>query len=155
MVNTIKSYLLTLPAREKRPNTEFLMVRIFPDLEWIWTRKNSVFGHFSHSVHGSFLIPLGIIIIQLIYRNNIMKFDESENKALSFNFLKKSRENYFCIIRKDWNFCDWILQAATILDKKLKIFIFIFFNQIFFFWDISHFKIDSQVWNNFWPIKDL
>ena len=118
--------------REKRPNTEFLMVRIFPDLEWIRTRKNSVYGHFSHSVHGSFLIPLGIIIIQLIYRNNIMKFDESENKALSCNFLKKSRENYFCIIRKDWNFCDWILQAATILDKKLKIFIFIFFNLIFF-----------------------
>ena len=78
------------------------------------------------------VLSLGIIIIQLIYRNNIMKFDESENKALSCNFLKKSRENYFCIIRKDWNFCDWILQAATILDKKLKIFIFIFFNLIFF-----------------------
>ena len=78
------------------------------------------------------VLSLGIIIIQLIYRNNIMKFDESENKALSFNFLNKTRENHFCTIRKDWNFCDWILQAATILDKKLKIFIFIFFNLIFF-----------------------
>ena len=53
---------------EKCPNTEFLMVRIFPYLDWIWrftacvnlriqskyrkirTRKNSVFGHFSRSV---------------------------------------------------------------------------------------------------------
>ena len=45
---------------EKRPNTEFFLVRIFPHLDWIrWdteqkirTRKNSAFGHFSRSVDG-------------------------------------------------------------------------------------------------------
>ena len=45
---------------EKRPNTEFFLVRIFPHLDWIrWdteqkirTRKNSAFGHFSRSADG-------------------------------------------------------------------------------------------------------
>ena len=37
------------------------------------------------------------------------------------------------MIRKDWNFCNQILQVAAILDKKLKfIFIFFNFNSIFF-----------------------
>ena len=35
--------------REKCPNTEFFPVRIFPHSNWIQTRKNSVFGHFSRS----------------------------------------------------------------------------------------------------------
>ena len=34
---------------EKSPNTEFFLVRIFLYLDWIWTRKNSVFGYFSRS----------------------------------------------------------------------------------------------------------
>ena len=34
---------------EKCPNTEFFLVRIFPHSDWIRTRKNSVFGHFSRS----------------------------------------------------------------------------------------------------------
>ena len=38
------------------------------------------------------------------------------------------------MIRKDWNFSDRISQAVAILNKKLKIFIFIFFQiQLFFF----------------------
>ena len=38
------------------------------------------------------------------------------------------------MIRKDWNFWDRISQAVAILNKKLKIFIFIFFQiQLFFF----------------------
>ena len=32
------------------------------------------------------------------------------------------------MIRKDWNVCDHIMKAAAILEKKLKIFIFIFRN---------------------------
>ena len=40
------------------------------------------------------------------------------------------------MISKDWSFCDQILQA--ILDKKLKIFIFIFSNfTSSFFYNIS------------------
>ena len=34
-------------VREKCPKTEFFLVRIFPYLNWIWSRKSSVFGHFS------------------------------------------------------------------------------------------------------------
>ena len=37
------------------------------------------------------------------------------------------------MIRKDWNFCHQILRAVAILDKKLKIFIFIFSTLIFLF----------------------
>ena len=35
--------------REKGPNTEFFLVRIFPHSGWIRTNINSVFGHFSRS----------------------------------------------------------------------------------------------------------
>ena len=37
--------------REKCPNTEFFLVRIQPECGKIRTRKNSVFGHFSHSAY--------------------------------------------------------------------------------------------------------
>ena len=32
------------------PNTELFLIHIFPHSDWIWTRINSVFGHFSRSV---------------------------------------------------------------------------------------------------------
>ena len=35
--------------REKCPNKEFFLFRIFPHLDWIWTRKNYEFGYFSRS----------------------------------------------------------------------------------------------------------
>ena len=44
-LNTHKKPIL----REKCPNTELFLVRFFPHLDKIWTRKNSVFGHFSRS----------------------------------------------------------------------------------------------------------
>ena len=34
----------------KCPNVEFFLVRIFPHSDWIRTRKNSAFGHFSRIV---------------------------------------------------------------------------------------------------------
>ena len=34
----------------KVSNTEFFLIRISPYSDWIRTRKNSVFGHFSRSV---------------------------------------------------------------------------------------------------------
>ena len=34
--------------REKCPNTELFLVRIKFEYRTIWTRNNSVFGHFSH-----------------------------------------------------------------------------------------------------------
>ena len=59
-----------LTLREKCPNKEFFLVRIFPYSDWIRvslriqskcgkirTRKNSVFGHFSRSV--SYLLKMG------------------------------------------------------------------------------------------------
>ena len=41
---------LSISLREKCSNTEFFLVSIFPHSDWIRTRKNSVFGHFSRSV---------------------------------------------------------------------------------------------------------
>ena len=35
---------------EKCPNMEFFLVRIQSEYRKIWTKKNSVFGHFSRSV---------------------------------------------------------------------------------------------------------
>ena len=35
--------------REKYPNTEFFLVRIFSYPDWIRTKKNSIFRHFSRS----------------------------------------------------------------------------------------------------------
>ena len=46
---------LSISLREKCSDTEFFLVRIFPHSDWIRTRKNSVFGHFSRSV--SYLYP--------------------------------------------------------------------------------------------------
>ena len=57
--------ILPLTLREKCPNTEFFLVRIFPHSQWIRgdtlriqskcrkirTRKRTVFGHFSRSVN--------------------------------------------------------------------------------------------------------
>ena len=49
-------YLLILSLREKCPNTEIFLVRIFPHSHWIrrdteyLSRNISVFGHFSRSV---------------------------------------------------------------------------------------------------------
>ena len=31
------------------------------------------------------------------------------------------------MVRKNWNFCDQDLEAVAILEKKLKVFIFIFY----------------------------
>ena len=46
-----------------------------------------------------------------------------------FTFLKYQRFHLLSefVVRKDWIFYDQALQAVAILDKKLKIFIFIFF----------------------------
>ena len=53
----------------------------------------------------------------------------SENKASNINFQKtNSKKNHIVMIRKDWGFCDQILQATVILDKMLKNFTFTFFN---------------------------
>ena len=45
----ILSILYTL--REKCPNTELFLVCVFPHSDWIRTRNNSVFGHFSRSAY--------------------------------------------------------------------------------------------------------
>ena len=39
----------TKALREKYPNMEFFLVRIFLYSDWIRTRKNCVFGHVSHN----------------------------------------------------------------------------------------------------------
>ena len=41
--------------------------------------------------------------------------------------INKNKKNIF-MIRQDWGFCDQILQAAAVFDKKMKMFIFIFWN---------------------------
>ena len=46
----ILSKRLLVTLSEKCPNTEFFMVRIQAEYGKIWTRKNSVFGHFSRRV---------------------------------------------------------------------------------------------------------
>ena len=45
-----------LPLREKCPNTEFFLVRIQSKYRKIWTGKNSIFGHFSGSIHTKFQV---------------------------------------------------------------------------------------------------
>ena len=48
-------FFIKVALREKCPNTDFFLVRIFlysVRYRKIQTRKNSVFGHFSHSVSG-------------------------------------------------------------------------------------------------------
>ena len=64
-----------------------------------------------------------------------------ESKTLKTN--KKNKKKCKFKIIWGWNFCDQILQAVSILDKKLKIFIFIFsFNfNTFLFQNIFHFNI--------------
>ena len=56
MLYYITYYIILYSLREKCPNTEYFLVRIFPYSDWIQsecrkirTRKNSVFGHFSRS----------------------------------------------------------------------------------------------------------
>ena len=52
-----KHKFIDAPLREKRPNTQLFLVRIFLYSDWIRryrkirTRKNSVFGHISRNVH--------------------------------------------------------------------------------------------------------
>ena len=41
--------------RKKCPNTEFFLVHIQSEYGKILTRKNSVFGHFSHSANSPFI----------------------------------------------------------------------------------------------------
>ena len=48
----------------------------------------------------------------------------SENKALKSKFSqqnKKSQVNYIFMNRKDWKFCDQMLKAVAILNKKFKL----------------------------------
>ena len=50
------------------------------------------------------------------------------------------------MIRKDWSFCGQILQVIAILDKKLKIFIFIFSNfSSHFFWNFYQCNISLNI----------
>ena len=44
-------HFYTNTPREKWPNTEFLLIHIFPYLDWIRAGKNSRFGHFSRSIN--------------------------------------------------------------------------------------------------------
>ena len=49
----------------------------------------------------------------------------SETLDKSKYLINQNKKNIF-MIRQDWGFCDQILQAAAIFDKKMKMFIFIF-----------------------------
>ena len=51
---------------------------------------------------------------------------KSENKALMFNFLKNKFKK--AMIAKNWSVHDQILEAVAVLDKMLKIYIYIVFN---------------------------
>ena len=70
----------------------------------------------------------------------------SENKALLFYFSTKNfTKNYIFMIRKDWNFCNEILEViAAISNKTFKIIIFIFsalillFSKIFLALTLQH-----------------
>ena len=52
----------------------------------------------------------------------------SENKALIFNVSKKKSKKIQKSDQQELKFCDQILLAVAIIDKKLSIFILIFFN---------------------------
>ena len=50
----------TQTLREKCPNTELFLYRIFLCLDWVRSRNNTVFGHFSSSVSEGFAISLSL-----------------------------------------------------------------------------------------------
>ena len=54
-----QSSMIEYSLREKCPNTDFFLVRIFPHSDWIRTRKNSVSGHFSRSEY--------MLLLQIFY----------------------------------------------------------------------------------------
>ena len=52
-INDLSAFFPTPSLREKCPNTEFFLVRIFLYSVWIQEntdQKNSVFGHFSNTI---------------------------------------------------------------------------------------------------------
>ena len=69
-----QSQILTL--REKCPNSELFLVRIFPHSDWIRARNNSVFGHF-HAVRA----------LRFPHRYNLKYFSDDLEKLLAAGFL--------------------------------------------------------------------
>ena len=55
-----------------------------------------------------------------------MMFDGRWKWSFIIHFLKIPNKNYIFKIKKIQIFCDQILQTVAILDKKLKLFMFIF-----------------------------
>ena len=114
----------TSALREKCPITAFFLVRIFPYSDWVRTRKNSVFGHFSCSedllytkkferkkwIFLTFLIHLtinsqlylGQLLQGLIFRNAILvAFCVSiclRMKSLLNIFSLKNKDLFSCIV---------------------------------------------------------
>ena len=98
---------LKLSLREKCPNTEVLLVRIFLYSDWIRTRKYSVFGHFSRSVSWKFRIPT-------IYNFVVAIFLKS---SLLFN-------SFYCLllfINKTWRLNN--LNTRTAMNAKISRFV--------------------------------
>ena len=95
----------------------------------------------------------------------------SKNKAVLFNFLtkkiKKIKKTF--MIRKDWHFCNQILQTASALDKKLKLspsffsILILLFSEIFstlifhlaMLSSNTRLKKFSQILQKLWWVKKL
>ena len=105
------TFISNIALREKYPNTELFLVRIFLYSDWvrrflriqseyrkIWTRNNSVFGHFPNSV-GSYHLnfhSLQILVFQKFH--SLLKVTFRTNKLRQRPKIHIFQEVLFCVL---------------------------------------------------------
>ena len=103
-LHNLSVYILT-SLREKCPNTEFFLVRIFPYSDWIrenTDQKNSVFGHFLHNAY-----------LKIYHGSNNCYEAPLKNNPL-INNLNRKEKNIFNQERSEKTFA-W---SAKFLNRK-------------------------------------
>ena len=103
-LHNLSVYILT-SLREKCPNTEFFLVRIFPYSDWIREKtdqKNSVFGHFLHNAY-----------LKIYHGSNNCYEAPLKNNPL-INNLNRKEKNIFNQERSEKTFA-W---SAKFLNRK-------------------------------------
>ena len=103
-LHNLSVYILT-SLREKCPNTEFFLVRIFPYSDWIrenTAQKHSVFGHFLHNAY-----------LKIYHGSNNCYEAPLKNNPL-INNLNRKEKNIFNQERSEKTFA-W---SAKFLNRK-------------------------------------
>ena len=99
--------------------------------------------------------------IQLILELIFTRFDGKWKSNVKVQLKKKQiPQNLIFVIRKYWSFCDEVLQAASTLDKQLKIFVLVFsilihlFSKIFSH-SIFHLAVSFQQYQIYDFLKNI